>query len=157
MQKSVWRCTTRPVMLRVLPLLLLVACGVGSPTPQEVLDRTVYTYNQHLRWKRFDKASRFVADAARVEFMKRFEGADEDLNIEDLEVKEVAFETDVRAKVTIEVRFFKLPNVTVQKHKWHQIWLKKGEDDWWLEENVFGPFFPDASSKPSSAPVKSNG
>ncbi|MCC6810225.1 MAG: hypothetical protein IT381_22535 [Deltaproteobacteria bacterium] len=146
----------REVARPLICVAVFVACGVTGPTPQEILDRTVFTYNQHLRWKRFDKASRFVGDEARAAFVKTFESSEEALSIEDLEVKEIDFETPNRVRVSVDARYFKLPSVTVQKQKWVQIWEKKG-DDWWLADNALGPFFPDAASKPASAPVKKGG
>ncbi len=137
----------------ILILTFLAACGATGPTPAEILDRTVFTYNQHLRWKRFDKASRFVGDEARKLFLKSFEGSEEQLSIEDLEVKDINFEGDNKVRVSIDARYFKLPSVTLMKKKWIQVWEKKN-DDWWLSENSLGPFFEDPSSKPASQPSK---
>jgi hypothetical protein len=141
------------VIRAVFALLFLAACGATGPTPQEVLDRTVFTYNQHLRWKRFDKASRFVSDKARKQFVELFEGSEDTLSIDDLEVKSVDPDGPTKMKVAVEARYYQLPSVTVQKRKWVQIWHRKG-DEWWLEENPLGPFFPEAATKPASAPVK---
>jgi hypothetical protein len=143
---------TTPVQ-RFLPLALsfLAACGATSPSPQEVIDRTVYTFDQHVRWKRFDKASRFVSQAARDQFLKSFEGSEETLSIDDLEVKDINFDGPNKVTISVEARYYKLPSVTLQKKKWVQTWEKKG-DDWWLEDNALGPFFPEAASKPASQP-----
>jgi len=129
----------------------LLACSSITPSPQEVLDRSVFSYNQHMRWKRFDKAANFVDKPQRDDFTKTFESSDEVLNIDDLDLKSIDYETAQRAKVTVEARYFKLPSVTLQKTKWVQIWELR-DDDWWLIAHAKGPFFPESSSGPASRP-----
>jgi hypothetical protein len=138
--------------MRALACLMFVACSSLGPSPQEILDRSVFTYNQHLRWKRFDKAASFVDKPGRDAFTKVFEGSEETLSIDDLELKSIDYENDKRAKVVIEARYFKLPSVTLQKAKWVQVWERR-EDDWWLIEQARGPFFPEPASAPASAPA----
>lgn len=113
-----------------------------------MLDKTVYTYNQHMRWKRFDKAAQFVITALREKFTKTFEGSEDTLNIDDLEVKDIDFTDPNKVKVTVETRFYKLPSVTLEKKKWVQTWVRQG-DEWWLEQNPLGPYFPDPASQPA--------
>jgi NTF2-like N-terminal transpeptidase domain len=142
-------------MSRVIGLVLAFgflsnACTTLGPSPQEVLDRSIFSYHQHLRWQRFDKAANFVDKEQRESFTKNFEGAEDTLSIDDLEIKDIKYEDDEHAKVTVETRFFKLPSVTLQKTKWVQEWVRKGEE-WWLVKNARGPFFPDAT--PASAPT----
>src|SRR4051812_29701511 len=103
--------------MRYLPLLLL-ACAGGTPSPQEVLEKTAFVYNEHVRWKRFDKASRFVTDKERPGFMTAFEPTEDTLNIDDMEVKSIDWDGEQKATVTLNVRFYKLPSVTLVKEKW---------------------------------------
>lgn len=139
--------------LLVLSPGLFACAGAMGPTPQELLDRTIFTYNQHLRWKRFDKAADFVAQGFRKDFGKAFEDSEETLSIEDLEVKDLSYEKETRAKVTVDARFFKLPSVTVTKAKWVQIWEQRDEG-WELVENPVGPLAEMPASQPASAPIK---
>ena len=63
-----------------------MACNKATA---EGLTRAVDQYNKSLRWKRFTQASMFVAPDVRSKFLERYLAAEDDLNIQSLEVRAV--------------------------------------------------------------------
>lgn len=135
----------------LVALLLLSGCA-PTVTPADELDRTLRAYNGHLRWKRFTKAVAFLPKEKRDEFMEVFEPSEDQLNIDDVEVKHVDIDKD-KAKVSLEARFYRLPSITMEKVRIVQKW-ERIHGAWWLVSPADVPFFkPYEKEKPSSAPV----
>ena len=136
-----------------LPALVLTlatfAVGCNFPGgPSDELERAVAAYNDHVRWGRFEKASAFIKLKQRPHFMELYEGSDETLHIDDLEVKSIDFTAgEKKAKVSINARYFKTPSVTLQKKNWLQRW-ERDNDSWWMVSPPEEPFFPQAASQP---------
>lgn len=130
-------------------LLLMSAYACQPPvTPADELDKSLRAYHGHLRWKRFSKAAAFVSKDQQEKFIEVFEPNEDQLNIDDLEVKNVDIEKD-KAKVTVEARFYKLPSITMAKARVVERWERIG-GNWWLASDAQVPFFevkPDSAEK----------
>ena len=124
---------------------LLASCA--STNTGESLQESVSAYNQSLRWKRFTTASRFVPAESRAQFLERYLGAEDDLHIQSMEVRNVtSFTKDGNqvADVVLVAEAYLLPSTVVEKMTIVQRWAHI--DGSWILEKSSRELVPEISS-----------
>lgn len=74
--------------MRVMALVLLCACGAGQKANEDLINN-IRSYEEGLRWRRYEQAADFVPPEERASFLDRREAIDKDLRIDDYEVVRV--------------------------------------------------------------------
>lgn len=107
-------------------LLITTACATGGAAGgSDDLRTVVGAYNEHLRWKRFPAAARFLKPESQAPFLSRYLTAEDDLFVEALEVRAVTFGTDEltpSADVTVVATAYVLPSTVLEKVVMTQHW-----------------------------------
>jgi len=123
--------------------LAAVSCG-GVPKQTEPLIVHLRSYNEAVRWQKFDTAALNVPLLEREDFLDEREELGEDLRIVDFEIKRVRFR-DERKKARVDVQYtWHLDSLgIVHKTVTRQIWQRFGKT--WLitkETHVRGEPMP---------------
>ena len=114
--------------------LALAVAGCAASTPDATLDAAVETYNESLRWKRFDNAAAFLPAADQAEFLQRYTEAEDDLHIDAIEVRGARFDPNHEppaATVTVVASAYRLPSTILRKVVITQRW-ELGAAGWTL-------------------------
>jgi hypothetical protein len=131
--------------MRTLWLLGLLVGGVGcagAMTRSDDLLMDVRTFQEGLRWRKYDMAAAHIPPAARDEFLERHDELDKDLRIDDYELERVKVEDDtatalVRVKYTWHLDSKGSVHDTVVEERWERqgkVWRvvgsahKRGEE-----------------------------
>ncbi len=93
----------RAILLSAAVALATSACA-GQITKGDEFMVTVRSYNEDLRWQRLPGAASKIPPAQRVAFLDEREALEEDLRIDDWEVKRVRWSKD-KVKAAVHVRF----------------------------------------------------
>ena len=80
------------MMMRALFLVGLVACSSGAARGADLLN-DVRTFQEGLRWRKYEMAADYVPAAVRERFLTAHEELDEDLRIDDYELQRVKVES----------------------------------------------------------------
>ena len=103
--------------------LCLLACA--GPNTGESLRASVGTYNQSIRWKRYNTAARFLAPEKRAKFLEQYLMVEDDLHVQSVEVRSVNSyekEGERRADVVLIAEAYLLPSTVVKKTTIVQTW-----------------------------------
>lgn len=136
------------------------ACA-GTARKGQGLRVAVDAYHDGLRWKRLTQASRFLPPKERSEWLARHLAVEEDLNIDSIEVRDVAFLPDsepLAATVVLTAEAYLLPSTVLRKHVITERWEQHG-DAWRLTEtsHEFAPELEDEVSGESSPGLAADG
>src|SRR6476659_9312040 len=124
-------------------LFAMVLAGCGGMQQPEPLTEAVRSYNDGVRWERFEIAAVHVPPKQRSAFV---DGADQrahDLKITDYDVVKVEPRGEKEARVQIKMSWYKESEGTVHETQAVQTWEKHGKG--WLmvdETRVRGPEMP---------------
>ena len=90
-------------------------------------------YNENIKWKRFERAAKYVPRKDRPAFLKMQEADRELLDVTDVDVMDVSLdEGDItKGKVLVWYTYYKLPDNRLKKTLFEQSWNYDGEKDWW--------------------------
>ena len=121
-------------------LLFLILFGVGCAAsmkksreqPKESTDLRliVRDFHQQMRWGLWERASMYMEESQKNEFMGRFDELGEDYKITDLEVKLVT-KSGENSNVEVEQQWYHEPNMTLQKDRFIEEW-HLGSEGWRL-------------------------
>ena len=127
--------------MRWLALLWLVACGGATGRTEDLLT-DVRTFQEGIRWRKYDMAADYVPAAGRERFLEQQDVIDKDLRVDDYELERIKLENDqTSARVTVKYTWH-LDSVgkvhdTVMEERWERqgkVWRvvasehKRGED-----------------------------
>ena len=140
----------------LLPLLLfsLITHLGGCQTTASPLElkTSVKGFNENLRWERFDAAATFLPPAERSAFVRHYLELQEDLSIQNLEVRNVQLheqEEIPRAQVLILAEYYLLPSTVVHRQTLTQEWeFQQGV--WLLVNPGFHPQLPQKKQNPAT-------
>jgi len=133
-----------------LVVLALAACKTPSQERFSDLKSSVDAYNEAVRWKYFERAAFFRPQEIRGAYLSASEDEGASLHVEDVRVLGVDLRTKDEARVTVRVRYLKLPSVTVQNTTVVQTWSR--EDRRWLLQVEDPPLIPLDPDFSASAP-----
>ncbi len=80
--------------------VLLAACGAGQKRGEDLLT-DVRTFQEGLRWRRYDDAAERIPPASRARFLDAHDELDTDLRIDDYEVLRVTTEGEQKARIRV--------------------------------------------------------
>jgi len=127
--------------MRWLAVIGLVACGGGMNRTEDLLT-DVRTFQEGIRWRKYEMSADYVPAAARERFLDQQDVIDKDLRIDDYELERIKVENDqTKARVTVKYTWH-LDSVgtvhdTVVEERWERqgkVWRvvasehKRGED-----------------------------
>jgi hypothetical protein len=125
--------------MRALALLValagLAASCAATQRKTEPLEDSVRTYNEGVRWQRFDEAATRVPPDRRDDFLDQRDQLHEDLRVSDYEIVRVRYDArGRRARVQIKYTWYLDSRGKVHEthavQTWHQgkeIWILRGE------------------------------
>jgi hypothetical protein len=121
----------------VWTLVVVALAASGCSNPQQArgnLGYSVQTYHQHMRWRRYQQAAKFLIPEDRNAFLGRYDELGDDFKVVSVEVRHVEVEPDgLSASSEVVVEWLKEPDMKVHKEKWSQTWVLV-EKIWLLEE-----------------------
>lgn len=112
--------------LLVLLIGLSGAVGLGCGPRDRGLDLkdSVRTYNQHLRWNRFEAASGFIAIEQRAQWLASRTSSAAGLHITNIQVVRLQ-KPDLEQKtveVLVSLSWYRMPETRVQQAVYAQVW-----------------------------------
>lgn len=117
----------------VCMFVLVAACG-GAQKNQETLADSIRSYNDGMRWARYEVAASQIPPKERAEFVDAMDERGDNLKITDYEVVKVDTRGPKEAKVQIKVSWY-LDNIgTVKETHAVQLWERHGKVWWMVDE-----------------------
>ena len=113
-------------MKRLIPLLLIAACG-GSQRNTETLAESIRSFNEGVRWQRFEVAAVSVPPRERSKFVEAMDERAENLKITDYEIVRVDRKSDKEAKVQVKVSWYMDNEGTLHETHAMQTWERNGK------------------------------
>jgi hypothetical protein len=118
---------------KLLFVMMLAACG-GAQKDQETLTDSIRSYNDGMRWNRFEIAASQVPPKERAEFVDQMDERSDNLKITDYEVVKVDANASKLAKVQIKVSWYLDDVGTLKETHAVQTWERHGKVWWMVEE-----------------------
>ena len=119
-------------------LCLTVVLGCAATADNANLVTSVKTFNESMRWKRFQAAASFIPVTGRSSFLSRYRDTEEDLSIESIEIRNMELQETggvQQAMVTVVSRSYLLPSTVLTTTRMTQHWeLKNGA--WLLTKTI---------------------
>jgi hypothetical protein len=116
--------------MKSILLVLLAGCSVLSPKASETLGESVRSYNEGVRWERFEVAAIHVPAKQRSVFVDEADLRAKDLKITDYNIIRVEAHGDREALVQIKLEWYKNSEGTMHETHAVQTWERHGGD--WL-------------------------
>lgn len=145
---------------RLIMVLISAACGSIAPHQVDPLDDAIRSYNDGVRWGRYELAAAYIAPKERAQFVDDADERSKDLHITQFEVVQVERRGSRAANAHVKVEWYKESEGTLRETHARQTWEKHGRA--WLmvhETRVRGhempglpepsaPELPDSTSEP---------
>lgn len=129
---------------------LLLLCCAGSYNSQEQLTDRVNHFNNAVRWGQYHKASQWIAEDARVEWLAARSDWRSDLRIADYEVVDTEIAEDGReATVRVVISWYRLSQSELQTTMLSQTWRRQ-DREWILASEELEEGEPLWQDSPSS-------
>ena len=116
--------------MKSILFVLLAGCSVLSPKPTETLGESVRSYNEGVRWERFEVAANHVPAKQRSAFVDEADLRAKDVKITDYNIIRVEAHGDREALVQIKLEWYKNSEGTMHETHAVQTWERHGGD--WL-------------------------
>ncbi len=111
----------------VFVVCALAACGGLMPKNEETLAESVRSYNDGVRWSRFEVAAVHVLPPQRSQFVDDWDQRAKELKITDYELVRVDQKGPRQAKVQIKLEWYKDSEGTVHETHAVQTWERRGK------------------------------
>lgn len=112
-------------MRKLILLLIVAACGSQQTT--ETLAESVRSFNDGVRWQRFEVAAVSIPPRERSQFVEDMDERTKDLKITDYEIVRVERKTDTEAQVHVKVAWYRESEGTLKETHAMQLWQRKGK------------------------------
>jgi hypothetical protein len=113
---------------------VVIAAACGAPRDGETLIDSVRTYNEGIRWSRITVAASRIPPAERADFVDEWDKLDDELEITDYEVVQVAQQGNRHAEVQVKFTWYLdregVVHETQAIQDWERhgkVWIKVGE------------------------------
>lgn len=124
--------------------LMLAGCGmIPKPNSTESLTDTVTSYNESMRWGRYEMAAAHLPPKQRSQFVDESDERGHDLKITEYDIVKVDQKGDREARVQIKMSWYRETEGTVHETHAMQTWERQGKN--WLlvdESRVRGAEMP---------------
>ncbi len=120
----------------VFGLVLPLAGCKSTPTEKEMEDGLksfAGFYNENIKWKRFERAVKYVPEGDRKSFLEAKERDREILNITETQIMDVSVSDEDPNKGTVLIwyTYYKWPDNRLKKDLLEQSWNYDAEKKWW--------------------------
>ena len=132
----------------ILALVLAAACH--APKAGETLGESVRSYNEGVRWQRYETAAVHVPAAERAQFIDDADERAKDIKITDYEIVRVTQKSDRVAEVQVKMSWYKDSEGLLRETQAMQTWERHGKT--WLvidETRVRGTEMPGLREPPT--------
>jgi hypothetical protein len=113
--------------MKQLALVMLVACGTLAPKSEDTLTESIRSYNEGVRWSRFQVAAVHVPPPQRAQFVDDWDERVKDLKITDYEVVKVDQPRETEAHVEVKMEWYMGSEGKVHETRAVQTWEKRGK------------------------------
>ena len=120
-------------MKRLALILMLAACG-AAPRAGDTLVDSIRSFNDGVRWGRFDVAAKSIPAKQRSQFVEDNDDRAKDLKITQYDVVDVAQKEEREAKVHIKMEWYSDREGVVHETHVVQTWEKRGKDWMMVDE-----------------------
>jgi len=124
-------------MKRLVLALALAACGSSAATNKETLTESIKSYNDGIRWGRFDAAATLRPPRERSQFADDMDKRAKDVKITDYDIVRVDEKGDRLAKVQIKMSWYNDLEGTLHETHSMQTWERHGKAWLMVEEARF--------------------
>lgn len=114
----------------IISFALLAACSSPSQQNTERLAESIRSFNEGVRWQRFEVAAISLPPRERSHFVEAMDERTKDLRITDYEIVRVDRSSDKEAKVHVKVSWYKDTEGTLRETHAMQTWQRTGKS--WL-------------------------
>lgn len=111
----------------------LAACG-GPQREADTLKESIFSYNEGVRWERFETAASSLPPKLRSEFVDEMDTRAKDLKISQYDIVRVDKPTKKMAKVHVKTAWYKDSEGTLKETHAVQTWERHGKAWWMVEE-----------------------
>jgi hypothetical protein len=111
----------------LISLILLAACGSAAQQNAETLAESIRSFNEGVRWQRFEVAAVSIPPRERSRFVEAMDERAEDLKITDYEVVKVDRKGDKEARVQVKVSWYLDTEGTLRETHALQTWQRRGK------------------------------
>ena len=137
----------RKYFLSLLAVLWLFPTGCSHyANPGEELFKSAKSFNEHVRWKRFQLASKFLPYKQRDRWLAGMQAAGETLRIVDYRMSPVRVGPK-KSIVDVYLSSYRVNNPTIERQRRRQWWTFTGEA-WQLEADKRLPMGQETKPKP---------
>jgi len=135
----------------LLVLLTLSACA-GAQGNSDTLQESILSYNDGVRWERFETAATSLPPRQRSAFVDEMDQRAKDLKISQYDVVRVDKASAKVAKVQVKVGWYMETEGTLKETHAMQTWERHGKA-WWLVEQtrLRGAEMPGLMDRPEGA------
>jgi hypothetical protein len=119
--------------MHVILAISLAGCG-GAQRDSDTLQESILSYNEGVRWERFESAATLLPPKLRSEFVDEMDQRAKDLKISQYDIVRVDKPTGKTAKVQIKVAWYKDSEGTLRETHAVQTWERHGKQWWMVEE-----------------------
>ncbi len=113
--------------------LTLAACG-GAQQSSDTLQESILSYNDGVRWQRFESAAVALPPKERGTFVDEMDARAKDLKISEYDIVRVEKTGTKAAKVQVKVAWYKDSEGTLKETHALQTWERHGKAWWMVEE-----------------------
>ena len=114
-------------MRKLIPLLILAAACGGPQQNSETLAESIRSFNEGMRWQRFENAAVSIPPRERSSFVEAMDQRTKDLKITDYEIVRVDRKSEKEAKVQVKVSWYRDTEGTLKETHAMQLWQRKGK------------------------------
>ena len=107
---------------------------VQPPKAGETLAESMRTYNQAIRWQRFEAAAARLPPAQRIAFVDGWDERAKDVKITDFEVVQVTGKGTKKARVQIKWSWYRDSEGMMRETQAVESWVRTGKV-WWMTES----------------------
>lgn len=107
-------------------LVLLAACG-GRQKETENLAESIRSFNEGIRWQRFEVAAVSLPPRERSNFVEAMDERTKELRITDYDIVRVDRASDKEAKVHVKVSWYKDDEGILHETHAMQVWQRRGK------------------------------
>ena len=130
--------------------LTLAACG-GARQSSDTLQESILSYNDGVRWQRFESAANALPPKERGTFVDEMDSRAKDLKISEYDIVRVEKTGTKAAKVQIKVAWYKDSEGTLRETHALQTWERHGKAWWMVEETrLRGAEMPGLMERPEA-------
>jgi hypothetical protein len=109
-------------------LLVLAACGAPAAQQQDSLQESIISYNEGMRWERFETAAAALPPKERPQAVDDWDERAKDLKITQYDIVKIDNKGTREARVHLKLAWYKTSEGTLRETHEIQTWERHGKD-----------------------------